>query len=491
MDRVRAIVAALRDAEFSVLGRLYLGPDRWVRANGLEYLIALACGAVVTLAAGWWAWRVASRDRTASGLYRAALILYLVTGAWTTFSYPPTTDEPHYLTISRSLVVDGDIDVANQYANREWRAFYPGDSIDPHMVIVPDGRAYSQHTAGIPLVTLPGFALLGRWGVMAILAAIAACVPVLCFRIALECGAVVRGAWTASVLVAASAPLIFGATLVFPDVTAAVLGGTGFLLSATWWGPAACAALLPWLHPRLAVLAAGLLVLNLWRCRQRGRALGAWAGFAAGSGALFFSVYHGPALVAVMNTLTEQYPAKLEELGQSTVTDNLAIRYLLPGFLGKFFDREFGWLPYAPWALTAFIGLAAAKAGRNRTRLRDLWVVFGGLALLSVLYRNWAGSAYPGRTLISLLPLAAPYLALGIEWILRTRRGGWRRVVFVMLIVVSVGLGWMLTACPVLRYTSGREWMQAKVGAAWKAFPPGWWPSIPLPVAPSVEAAQR
>ena len=35
-------------------------------------------------------------------------------------------DEPHYLLAAKSLVQDGDLDVKDDFAAREWREFAPG-----------------------------------------------------------------------------------------------------------------------------------------------------------------------------------------------------------------------------------------------------------------------------------------------------------------------------------------------------------------------------
>ena len=113
--------------------------------------------------------------------------------------------------------------------------------------------------------------------------------------------------------------------------------------------------------------------------------------------------------------------------------------------------------------------------------MADFLIAGGAYAVLTCLYRNWAGSAYPGRTVVALLPFAAPVLAVGVDWSIARRP--WCRTL-AWLAVVSLATAWLLTAVPVLRYTSGREWMARRAGVAWHVLPFSWFPSFELKPAP-------
>ena len=220
--------ARLNSASFSNLGALYLGPGWFVRVSPVTYLGIMALGAA------WIASTAALAFRLLRGgsAWLAAFTFFLGAGAFVTLVFPPTTDEPHYLMIAESLLHDGNIELANEYARGAQSAFYPAATIDPHTVVLPDGRMYSQHTAGLPLLVLPGYALAGRWGVLLILAAVAACLPGLLTRVAAGAGAALEPSSMTALLVAVSAPLVFASTLVFTEVSAAVLLAQGIVLPA-------------------------------------------------------------------------------------------------------------------------------------------------------------------------------------------------------------------------------------------------------------------
>ena len=93
-------------------------------------------------------------------------------------------DEPHYLLAAESLVSDGDIDVLDEYAARDYSSFYP-DELDKHGVET-EGRLHEPHGVGFPLLIAPAYALAGPVGVEVFMAMIAALAVALAYRLALR-----------------------------------------------------------------------------------------------------------------------------------------------------------------------------------------------------------------------------------------------------------------------------------------------------------------
>ncbi|MDQ3723003.1 MAG: hypothetical protein M3376_08040, partial [Actinomycetota bacterium] len=81
-------------------------------------------------------------------------------------------DEPHYLLAAGSLVEDGDLDVLDDYAAREYADFYPYE-LDMHGA-PRDGSLHEPHGAGFPALIAPALAVGGPVAVELFLAAIAA-----------------------------------------------------------------------------------------------------------------------------------------------------------------------------------------------------------------------------------------------------------------------------------------------------------------------------
>lgn len=72
-------------------------------------------------------------------------------------------DEPHYLIIAHSLLIDHDFDLANNYDQRDYQQFLrPGVIIQPHTVPgAKPGSRLSFHSPGVSFLILP-FYFLGR-----------------------------------------------------------------------------------------------------------------------------------------------------------------------------------------------------------------------------------------------------------------------------------------------------------------------------------------
>lgn len=100
-------------------------------------------------------------------LFAASLILYNL-GALVMLSEGImfSGDEPHYLLITHSLLYDGDIDLADNYARRDYEQYMiPGVTIQPHTVAgaQPESRL-SFHSPGISFLLLPFYALGSLFG---------------------------------------------------------------------------------------------------------------------------------------------------------------------------------------------------------------------------------------------------------------------------------------------------------------------------------------
>ena len=70
----------------------------------------------------------------------------------------PGGDEPHYLAATQSLLHDGDLRVANNYANGDYLEYFPG-RLEPHFLKrAASGEIYSIHAPGVSVIVLPAFA---------------------------------------------------------------------------------------------------------------------------------------------------------------------------------------------------------------------------------------------------------------------------------------------------------------------------------------------
>jgi hypothetical protein len=340
-------------------------------------------------------------------------------------------DEPHYLLTAKSIVEDASIDLTDEYRAGAYRSFYPG-TLAPHGVLTR-GRLNEPHGVGLPLLIAPAFAVGGAKGVEFLLAAIAALAVVLAYRLALR---VVPDPWAlgATLAVGLSPPMLAYSTAVYPDLpAAAALCGAALLALRLAERPSrrdayasfALIAVLPWFDPKYLLPGAVVAFYGFRTLRRARRPVLAITalevvGFSA---ALYVGVsdalYGGP---------TQESAALAGESGFDAPFPSgyLERAYRL---VALFIDRDYGVLRWAPVLGLAFVGAVVLWRGRRSGLARAIpglrigeaaALVCGLAALTQVLVATFLsptmfGFWFPGRHLVTALPLAVPLVALGLR----------------------------------------------------------------------------
>jgi hypothetical protein len=359
----------------------------------------------------------------------AAAIAAVIFGssAWGAAPMTPEGDEPHYLVIAQSLLLDGSLTIENVHRRGDYRAYYNGE-LQPHWQrLSHDGRMYSLHAPGLPALVAPAFALGGHRGVMLFLVLLAAAGSALAWHCAWLATRRTDAAWFGWAAVTLPVTAIFQSFMVYPDGPGGVLALTGLwaLLRADeetrddsaalrpWLLHGAALALLPWLHSRFAVLAAALgslILLRLGTTRNP-----------AGKAVAFLSV---PAISAVLwvGFFVAIYgrPDPSAPYGPGGNVGSFAF---VPGGLGGLlFDQRFGVITYAPVVAVAFAGLVAMffRAPFRRLALELAFVLTPYLLTVTHFAMWWGGFSPPARFFAPVLPLFA--IPAAAAWTLATRR---------------------------------------------------------------------
>ncbi len=315
-------------------------------------------------------------------------------------------DEPHYLTMAESLRSDLDLDLRDEFRQRAYRAFYPGDLAAHTSPASPRRRLYAIHTPGLPVLVLPAYVLGGAEavrGFLVLLAAAAAALVHALVRDVLRDEALARAAFAAFVCLA---PVAIYANQIYPELPAA-LATAIFLHTArgdatmpALLASGTAAAVLLWLHPKFLILAGTGLALSLIRPG------GSASGRAAASLLLATSL---AALLSWMN-VTYGEPSLTAAYGPGA-RDDVQPAHWLRGLPGLLIDREFGLLLHAPlWAFAAW-GLRPLWRDRPGDVMRAL-LLSSPTVLIGSAYRMWWGGACPpARFLVPAMPALALLLA--------------------------------------------------------------------------------
>jgi len=337
---------------------------------------------------------------------------------------PIDGDEPYYLLMTESLVRDHDLDLTNQYREQAHSDIgrsdllpQPGDPRGPH------GEQYSRHEPFLPILMMPGYALGGLPGALAVIALFGALLARSTIRFLEDEG--IGDATTRMLfpLIAFGPPVVFYATRIWPEVPAAfcfveAVRGIRQRRPPRW---IAAIFALVLLKIRFGLLAVVLLVRVLRTKRQL---------------AIAAAVVAVPLVIAWLISGNAMNTHSIRELLPSG-----AIFYWL-GLFGLILDGAAGLVFQAPFFALAIPSLARWRSMPAGFRLGM------SASLLYVLYliprSEWHGGwSPPLRYIVVLMPI----LALGAAVMWESVCAGSRSVIALwtlMLLVHGAAFPWRL-----------------------------------------------
>lgn len=404
------------------------------------------------------------REQGSSGIalhiwvFAVSLLIYGAITPWVHVACLPTADEPHYLLLTHSLVFDRDFDLANNYANGNYKNFYPPDipRQDHHTVTNARGQEVPVHDVGLSVLLVPGYALAGRVGAMFELNGFGALLALGIFELGKKMGASPRAALAAWALFAFTSPVVVYTSQIYPEIVGAAVTVWALVAFASFvesgkeqylLATAAAVAFLPWLSirywlivgPILAVVAL-LTVAGDFRRAVVVRRLGLTVLpllVSLGVFAAFDLYWYQTAIPNAGYVLLLRHRPSL-------LTPNP-----LPGLPGLLFDRAFGLLTTAPVYLLA---MAGAWVLCRRKPWQGALVVLPVVAyiLLAALNKFWYGGwAPPPRYIVTGVAILAPLAA-----VVFSRRTP--RFLVALLAVWSFFIAIAYAAFPLTRYTYWR-----------------------------------
>lgn len=370
---------------------------------------------------------------------------------------PPTGDEPHYLITALSLANDQDLSLQNNYATRQYRAFYPGELAKRTTPSADRKRELPAEGLGLSFLLAPAYRLFSRilpatWLVPALrLLMCSITTIVLYFLLSLRAG---RGMGLLSATFLCS-PLLFYSGQFYPEIPAAVLMAVALSnfesIEEHPWNSLAALALIPgaliWIHPKFVVLAVAVLIVSAISYRRTFRvyrqfrytlqAILLCIVGAAGIFTFFFFLhneYGGWSPNRIYAGWEPQQQQTLFELLQQEGWGRSAI--MLRMLFGFWIDQRFGLLMYAPF----YIAFIPALIWMIRTRVPHalpITAMFGAHFLALCWGAPLGGFAPPSRHLIVLIPIFLYAILQAAQvW---TRK---QRTIFNALIAIS-----LLLAC--------------------------------------------
>ncbi len=373
-------------------------------------------GVLLLMVASLPAWRrvapslaTAARPRVAAAVLACAVFGL---SAWRVAPLIPAGDEPHYLVITQSLLLDGDLTIEDVHRRADYRAYYDAE-LQPHVQrLGRDGRIYSIHAPGLPAIIAPAFAIGGYPAAVFFLILLASAGSALAWHLGWLWTGRTDAAWFGWAAVTLPVTTIFQSFTIYPDGLGGVVVLTGLwaLLRAAlesrngsesakpWLVHGAALALLPWLHSRFAVLAAGLGALVLLRLSTTKNP--------AAKAVAFLSIPAASAIVWVGYFIALYGSA---DPSSPYAPGTGSFQWVPGGLAGLLFDQRFGVLTYAPVLGLALIGIGAmlVKPGSRRLGLELVFVIAPYLLTVTHFAMWWGGWSAPARFFAPILFLLA------------------------------------------------------------------------------------
>ena len=392
---------------------LWTGPVVWLAWAAITAAVLVA-GPPARRTPAWARDWVARPSRAPWLAFACAAMIYTA-AAWRLAPVVPGGDEPHYLIIAQSLWRDGDLRIENNHQRGDYLEYFGGVLRPDYLKRGTDGQIYSIHLPGVPAILAPVLALGGYGAVKVFLALLSAAAASAVWRAAFTLTGQVAAAWFGWASVTLAAPVLLLSFTVYPDGPGAVAVMLAFSLlvslqakparPASWWaGAGLLAALLPWFHPRFAVLAAALGLVFVPRALGAAQPIRAVAAFAAApvaSAAGWFGYYF-----VIYGRLNPSVA-----YGHYT---QMSLERVPTGVLGLLFDQHYGLLVYAPVFAVGLAGLV--PLARRHARLTAEWAaVVVPYAFVTAMYHMWwGGFSSPARFIGATLPLFA--LPIAAAW---------------------------------------------------------------------------
>ena len=373
--------------------------------------------------------------RLGISVFLLTFAIYAALAPWMVRVWQRTGDEPHYLLAAHSLAYDGDFDLGNNYARRDYLSFYGVWNLTPHTRPGPSGQAVLTHNLGLSLLIAPAYRLGGLAGVEYFLAALGALLAANVFMLGYEITYHVPAAAIGWVVVSFTPPVLWYVFLVYPEMVAGLCiiftlrhllyphahtpmppgtfhpstfhpvraasppGRDGLPPSPSRLAACAlCLAFLPWLSSRYLPVF-GLLILGALlravRDRSRGWLLAALGGLAGlGAYALFSLWLYGNASPAA--SYAGPTPLAVEE--------SFALVRFARGVFGWLVDNQRGLLITAPIYIAALWGGASLLRRDPIVGSTVLLPFVMTLIPIAVWGGFWIGWEHSARFLVAALP---------------------------------------------------------------------------------------
>jgi len=339
---------------------------------------------------------------------------------------PTFGDEPHYMLMDYSLIHDHDLNLKNNYANRDYAGFFDS-TLGPQGNPVNPSDVRSIHGDGLPFLLLPGFAIAGKWGAVVEMVAVATVVLWLAYVWTKQITGRKKYAYLATGLLTLCYFFANLAGYVYPDMAVAgVFLASLIILNKYYnrpWFQCLLGALLGFgllLHFRTLVFTIPVFIILTWRLWRNERKLPwqAVLGFLLCGGIYYYN---------------ETYVSAVAIAPSAGNAGGSLKGNVLMHLSAMLFDSNKGLFIFNPILLLLPIGLPIWFRHHKQSLIIAL-LALAPTIYVTIGFVEWHGGYAPtGRYMMSILPVFIPALAFALSKVTML----WQRVVTWILAIAT------------------------------------------------------
>jgi hypothetical protein len=335
-------------------------------------------------------------------------IFYFSLSLWFNYANQPTGDEPSYMLVAHSIIYDRDLDLKNNFDNRDYGRFYDKELTPQGTDIIRGGRIFSYHPVMLSVLIAPFYFIAGRLGVTILMNAACAALIAYIFLFLFRLTGGIKSSLAAAAITGFTMPVLGFSNNISNEILITLI-----MLFAYYtvkyenrrpWITSAVLSLSIWMHIRSLPVYAALCLIFVYYNRKDLRQIIAFTAMQAVSVSLFL-VFNYVVLGSFLPSYAEGGASNITRFGFANIPS---------GMLAFFMDRQIGLFAYAPVYIFILSG-AVFLFRKHRKEFMEMSLIFIPYFILITSWRDWGGGSSSPRYLIQVIFVLSACLAVFFE----------------------------------------------------------------------------
>jgi len=340
-------------------------------------------------------------------LFFAFLIFYSAVSVWFNRANEPAGDEPIYLLAAHSIIHDRDLDLKNNFDNKDYKGFYSRELKPQGSDIEKEGKLYTYHPLLIAAIIAPFYFIGGITAVVLFMNVLASLFAALIFIYLNNMSGDKKSAFYSASVTGLTLPVLSYMNSVSTEIAGGLVLLASYMLLKNQKDRILLFSLLMacvvWLHVRIMPAYAGIALIFAFY--NRGKI----------SNILKFSLIQGASLglyflfnYMLLGSIMPSY----SDPGKSTI-DGMHFK-ILEGIAVFLIDRQLGFFIYAPVFIFMFAG-AFYLWKEKKAVLAELFLILVPYLILICSWFDWGGNNAGPRYFVPVIFVFSAFLAAFIK----------------------------------------------------------------------------